>query len=404
MNNNSKQKKICNIDNDKYSRVCCQLFNPDTDLSKSVSLNIRDFLKSRDIFIIPEIFDDCIVLNEENTKYIINGTDIYIETYLNEGLLGIVFIAKDTNNKQYIIKFTPLINDELQIMESISQIMQEFKYPHFVYLFKQKLCKKIETSSVDTNSKFENYISKINDKFINSTTTKEYNIYTNENYSMYIMELFDDNIVNLLTYLQCSITDSKSKTKTKTALNIKIAASIYAQIYMATYMMHKCMGYYHNDVHYGNFFYKKITYSNKDYFHYVISGRDIYIKNMGYLIVIADYGYSKAINTKKININNLLADYIFTNYNIKHFKYINISSDLIEEFNLIENAIKKNNIPNDYSESDFFNYLINNQKDMFYTKSQLPKNIICINEEPYIIPDNYKSHKTNEYDEYCVIS
>ena len=47
----------------------------------------------------------------------------------------------------------------------------------------------------------------------------------------------------------------------------------------------------HLDAHGGNFLYHKVV--KEGYYHYKVNGIDVYLKNMGYLWVIWDYGFAK---------------------------------------------------------------------------------------------------------------
>ena len=214
---------------------------------------------------------------------------------------------------------------------------------------------------------------------------------TNQQYSMYIMELFDGNCLKLLSILDCKI---KSALTIKTKLEyIKIASSIYAQLYMCILMMHKCTGYFHNDAHLGNFFYKKITHKPNEYFHYKFMEQDIYIKNMGYLIVIGDYGWATTIDPDNINYNDVFWDYVSINENIESFKHINIDSVVKKEMNsIIATKRRKYILPDNYSENMYFDILRKNSGYMFYTLNDIlkdTKSYKVINDIPFTIPVDY---------------
>jgi hypothetical protein len=117
--------------------------------------------------------------------------------------------------------------------------------------------------------------------------------------------------------------------------------NLLSQIFIAIYSFHK-LGYCHNDAHYGNFLYHKIEKTNS-HFEYNIFGKNYYIYNMGFLIVIWDFA---------------TAD---TYYESEYSKdYIKILNSILEENDNI--TIKKiisyleNNT--DKSEDDFFKFLL----------------------------------------------
>lgn len=388
MNNKTALHSYCKDNQGSYLDICCKIYDDDISASSKSTKNtkITDFLSLRGNVEFPIISDNCFILkqNKQNSKYYLNNTTIFIEKYLDEGAYGVVFVAKDmVNNKRYIIKLTPLYPNELVIMQDISRITIESGVPHFVLLYKQQLCNKIVSiSSNISSSHFEEYIDKVNN--VLSTT--------NDKYSMYIMELFDGNCLTLLSILDCKI---KSAITVKTKLEyIKIASSIYAQIYMSILMIHKCTGYLHNDAHLGNFFYKKITHKSNEYFHYKFMDQDIYIKNMGYLIVIGDYGWATAINPYNINYNDIFWDYISINENIESFSHIHIDSVIKQEFEFISPAKKNNLLIVDikYDENYFFDILRKNYEYMFYTLDDIlksSKSYKIINDIPFIIPIDY---------------
>ena len=54
---------------------------------------------------------------------------------------------------------------------------------------------------------------------------------------------------------------------------------------------HFTNGLFHNDCHYKNFLFHRIKPGG--YFHYKIYGKDVYIKNLGYLWIIWDFGLAR---------------------------------------------------------------------------------------------------------------
>jgi thiamine kinase-like enzyme len=89
--------------------------------------------------------------------------------------------------------------------------------------------------------------------------------------------------------------------------NAKLLKNALAQIYISILSYHRQIGYFHNDAHWGNFLFHKITPQAGQYFKYTIFGKDVYIENQGYLWVIWDYGLSKKLD--KSNSLNVIKDY-----------------------------------------------------------------------------------------------
>ena len=73
----------------------------------------------------------------------------------------------------------------------------------------------------------------------------------------------------------------------------EIVENAIAQIIMAIATLHE-LGIKHNDTHHGNFLYHKIQPGG--YIKYVIQGTPYYIRNLGYLWVIWDFGISTQLN------------------------------------------------------------------------------------------------------------
>ena len=69
-------------------------------------------------------------------------------------------------------------------------------------------------------------------------------------------------------------------------------------MYICVFLLHK-IGYYHNDTHLGNFFYKRIINNDNEYYHYNINGNNYYLKNVGFFIVLGDYGKTSKISKNK---------------------------------------------------------------------------------------------------------
>jgi len=153
--------------------------------------------------------------------------------------------------------------------------------------------------------------------------------------------------------------------------NKKIIKNIIFQILMGILVMQKILFMVHNDLYIKNIFYKKISKSNIKYFEYNINGEKFYLENIGFLIMIADFGnsqsllipesdnrytYSKIKNMIKNNYDLVLLNkilfsyeykkiiryifslktdiYIIINNNYLHYKNIDISK-------LSKNQIKK---------------------------------------------------------------
>jgi hypothetical protein len=70
--------------------------------------------------------------------------------------------------------------------------------------------------------------------------------------------------------------------------NLEVVKNAIQQIYIAILSFHIHTNQIHKDAHWGNFLYHKIKPGG--YIHYKIYGVDVYLKNLGYLWIIWDYG------------------------------------------------------------------------------------------------------------------
>jgi serine/threonine protein kinase len=73
--------------------------------------------------------------------------------------------------------------------------------------------------------------------------------------------------------------------------NFDLIKNAIQQIYISILSFHLYTGKIHKDAHWGNFLFHKIKAGG--YFHYNIYGVDIYLKNLGYLWVIWDFGMAE---------------------------------------------------------------------------------------------------------------
>ena len=86
--------------------------------------------------------------------------------------------------------------------------------------------------------------------------------------------------------------------------NIELLENAFAQIMMSILSFHRFTSLIHKDTHAGNFLFHKIKKGG--YIHYVFNKKNIYIKNVGYLWIIWDYGLAKDMN----QLHYFIIDYI----------------------------------------------------------------------------------------------
>lgn len=310
-----------------------------------------------------ELKNQCLITQNHTIKLNIEQKKIILKNIIGYGATSHIFNAEafyDNDNKKIdiIFKILSLGENEINFMNKISEFVINQITPHFIinYISKNN-CNKID--EIDDDYQIDDFI-----KIINNYAKE----YTNNTYSLIAMEKLDGDVANLLFF---------NKNIDDTIKNI-----IKAQMYIALLTFHLYLKSIHNDVQYKNFFYKKINNSDNEYFYYkfIFSNgetKNVYIKNIGYLIVLADYGFSKKIYFSKDT--EYIEKQILTRQK-KSKTYLEDYSMIFDDYNLL-----KKNIKNNITEEQFFYDLINDNNSFI---KELPQNYILLNKEPYIL--NFK--------------
>ena len=127
---------------------------------------------------------------------------------------------------------------------------------------------------------------------------------------------------NTDSYYAHIIDDSTDKIKSN-----ELVFNALAQIFMSIYYFHIVLGMQHNDTHFGNFLYHKIELGLN--FKYTLdTGVNFYIKNIGYLWVINDFGLAKPLTTSN-KISQILADYKTILDNALEYSHFYINNDIV---------------------------------------------------------------------------
>ncbi len=85
--------------------------------------------------------------------------------------------------------------------------------------------------------------------------------------------------------------------------NEALVLNVACQCLLSIATFHK-MGLVHNDTHWGNLLYH-IMEDNKGYYHYVINGKNYYLKNCGYNVMLCDFGLATTYTPDKSNAANM---------------------------------------------------------------------------------------------------
>jgi hypothetical protein len=326
----------------------------------SNKLSINTFQKRLDEFKETEYY--LRKLNKYNCLTSVKNIDDIYEYHLDNGKIilknrmgskskyGIIFLTTNKFNKKlFATKLTNMTDEntrEIDISRHLSDISIKKLSPHFLLIYKTFFC---------LNKKTDKYIP---------------NLIKYENYYISINELINGTLKQFL-HLK---------------LPFEFVLNAFQQIIISILSFHYFTnGIYHHDCHYKNFLYVKIKAGG--YFHYKLFGNDYYIKNLGYLWLIWDFGlardddYSKSLRIK---------DYF------RIIEFFQLDNDLslmsVLDKNIINIARQILTYRNNYlyyfenSDKKFFDECIF-KNNLLLTKLDIKTSIKTINKKPYIIND-----------------
>jgi hypothetical protein len=292
------------------------------------------------------------------------GKRIIIDKKLGEGVYGIVFngyFRPDIKNKKYgkalklaikLSEYTSANQKEAEIYSKISKYVIRNKCPHFSIFYGLLICislglsNEIETSSL-INSKSKKSLN------INTKDYDNVDLFKNKEYFLTLTELADGTLADF-------IYDADEKTVINSVIQCLISIVFF----------HKLMRYSHNDAHFNNYLIHNIKPGG--YFHYNIYGVDYYLKNLGFLVILNDFGLIKDLTTQNVHTD---------------FDYIsgNVEDEIIIDF--IEN-----NILNEFNENAKANSNKNKKSllDYFMKRKSLPKPLSLEQIEDKVYPNIFK--------------
>lgn len=286
--------------------------------------------------------------NPQVKEYLLENTNIHLLNRIgSNSRYGTIYLT-ELDNLRFVIKISPqdkYNSLEVLLIQKLSKIVEQDKNPHFLFNYKFFMC----------NKKTQ--------KFVLPTIIQDNNYYITAN------ELVNGNFKNFL------LDDNTTSILLLNALQ---------QILIAILSFHHFSGgLFHNDCHYKNFIFLKIKPGG--HFHYKIYNQDIYIKNMGYIWIIWDYGLIKRRNSERRLEDYFKILYFFlkfknnVNYNKKS---ISFSKGLLDIVNKILEF--KDNYYKTFGSSDklFFENLFKISKLFTF---ELPLDSFIINPNPYII-------------------
>lgn len=281
--------------------------------------------------------------NENEYEYHIqDGIIILKERIGSNSKYGIIYLTTNEINKKIFATKITLINDynylEILLAQQLSDISSKNLSPHFIFIYKILYCY--------NNFKDEN-IPKLIKK---------------NNYYISINEFLNGTFKNFL----------------ELKLSYEYIFNAFQQIMIAILSFHYFTGgMYHNDCHYNNFLFLKIKPGG--YFHYKLFNNNYYVKNMGYLWFIWDFGL---ISAEPYYKNQRIKDYFRIIY------FFNLDLPILKRIKNIINYIQSYEKDYEYnfgsSDKIFFEKFIFDNKILL---TKFPKSSKIINKIPYIIND-----------------
>ena len=324
-------------------------------LSITNKIPINSFQKRIDDFKETELF--LRKLDKYNCLHSVKKSNDVYEYYLHNGKIilknrigskskyGIIYLTTNKyNNKKFATKLT-IMNDsnykEILIATRLSKISIRNLSPHFLFVYKSFYC----INNKD-NQKIPELIRKYN-----------YYICVNELINGNLKQFFDLNLSNEYIF------------------------NAFQQILISILSFHYFTdGTYHSDCHYKNFLFIKIK--SGGYFHYRIFGNNYYIKNMGYLWLIWDFGLANDAIIYKLQ---RIKDY----FRIIDFFDVSLNSSNENTINIVRNILlyqKNYQLYFGNSDKKFFDECIL-KNNILLRLNELSKSYKIINKKPYIIND-----------------
>ncbi len=305
----------------------------------------------------------------------------------SQGGYGIIYLSsfKDSTKSsfKYAIKLfkekehyglAALRDLELEFAEDVTKLVINKICPHFLITYKTIKCDNFDYYKSNKTSYFSGTHSSSRNNsslqaYKNNSEVNEYYPYIltkGSNIHIIISELANGDLKMLIDNLTIN-------------LNINLFSNIIIQIFMSLAFFNYNLKSVHLDTHIGNFLYHKIIKGG--YFHYNILGNDYYIKNIGYLWLLCDFGRS----SKQITIFDVNIDFINLLTDLEHMEILNKPiKDLVN--NLLPIFYNFNELK--YTNENYRHYL-NSCLNHFVSIGLLHKSIlgsdIIINSEPYIL-------------------
>ena len=281
----------------------------------------------------------------------IGSESIFGSAYLNAGK-GLGRLLK------FSAKVMPIsFKDEVEILTKMSALVEKKISPNMPLVYTSVKCAKPKDTTLATNPAANDRIRK-------------------GNYYVVLSEIADGDTQN---FFQTKHSDD-------------VYESALTQIMFSLRAFHN-MGYYHNDVHLGNFLWHKITPGG--YWQYQYNDTTIYVPNTGHLLVLWDPGNSKPLPTLAIYKDRpmftdyryaySLIDSIETREKFQKLNMIPVPEHIRKPFvNIVKSIPVEDPLPSyNIIIEEFIQLLKSHQLKHVYYNDTLPANATIINKKPY---------------------
>jgi len=227
------------------------------------NFQLNVLLKKEALKIVP----GCIINNELNDLVI----DKRIGTPSVDGEAYSACYPK-TCKMKLAIKKIPIRDSELKLIKKSEEPDILNKSYIFTELLFMKLTNFLVSQGITINLPiiYSKYLCEDQCKFENKQISSNV-----KNCIVMVSELADGDLKKMLTELKLSQDEMKI---------------VYFQIYASLYCFHKYFKAVHNDLHWGNVLFHRIPAGG--YFEYIIEGKHVIIPNIGYIMVLWDFGRS----------------------------------------------------------------------------------------------------------------
>ena len=264
--------------------------------------NIIRFVKIKEIKV-----DECFDRNLTGELLTIQEDKIILDKPLNTasiGVFGFIYVGNIDNNviSIKISKYnTKEIINEIKMLKKLRDLYLNNACPHFPLMYYDVHCKKTEYEPLSGNVSYSAIISEL----------------ANGDLKIYLSKFYDD---------------------------YPLLINAIEQILMSILYYNVLTNNIHNDCHYGNFLFFKIPEGG--YLHYKIDGKDYYIKNLGYLWVIWDFGLTKLTRTVRTDEGGEMTDiyrivYIIANLYKEYPLHLDFKMEMEKIFNEYINHCKR---------------------------------------------------------------